>query len=92
MRNSTIIEDAGTPTAPPPYGNSANISGVDFTLNHPAASGNVGYILYNGSNAAIGGGTCSLANAVTNYWTCTVSNDGYAPVSQVMQLDVVAAN
>ncbi len=72
----------------PVIGNDAVISGVSFTLNNPASS--AGYALYDANNNAVGGGTCTNTN---NYnWTCTEANNGYAPVYQVTQLDVTAAN
>ncbi|MHB1510987.1 MAG: hypothetical protein ACYCST_17400 [Acidimicrobiales bacterium] len=79
----------------PTYDNNANISGVSFTLDHAAST--VGYILYNSSNVVIGGGQCS-ASGSTDGWTCTAypstngNGGGWAPVQQVTQLDVIAAN
>ena len=93
------LSPAGTQVSPPAYDNSAVISGVSFTLNHRAAGGNVGYVLYNSSNVVIGGGTCNPASSSNNYdWNCTaypasgLNAIGTAPVQEVTQLDVVAAN
>ena len=82
----------------PTYDNNANISGVSFTLNNPATS--VGYVLYDSGNVAIGGGTCNPAGSGNpSGWNCTAypssqanPGGGWAPVQQVTQLDVVAAN
>ena len=86
----TLAQSGGTG---PTYDNNANISGVAFNLNHPATS--VGYVLYDSSNTAIGGGTCAAgSNGYGDSWICTEtgSSAGYAPVQQVTQLDVIAAN
>ena len=72
----------------PVIGNDADVSGVSFSLNGPAAT--AGFALYDVNSMAIGGGTCTN-NANTWNWTCTVANNGYAPVYQIAYLDVTAA-
>lgn len=76
----------------PTIGSDADVSGVTFTLDHPAQS--VGYALYDASSVAIGGGgsspSCNTSNGGWT-WTCTASADGYAPVKDVAYLDVTAA-
>ena len=73
----------------PSINNNANISGVSFDLNHPATT--VGYVLYDSSNMAIGGGSCTAG--AYPLWNCVETGaNGYAPVQQATQLDVVAAD
>ena len=75
----------------PQLGSDADVSGVTFTLDHPAQS--VGYALYDGATAVGGGGSnpsCTTGDGGWT-WTCTASADGYAPINQVTYLDVTAA-
>ena len=75
----------------PQLGSDADVSGVTFTLDHPAQS--VGYALYDGATAVGGGGSnpsCTTGDGGWT-WTCTASADGYAPINQVTSLDVTAA-
>ena len=71
----------------PTWGSNADISGVTFTLDHPAQS--AGYALYDGGTA-VGGGGCSSTDGGWS-WTCTAYQNGYAPINQVTWLDVTAA-
>ena len=71
----------------PVIGNDADVNGVSFTLNGPAAT--AGFALYDSGSNPIGGGQCTNAGGYN--WTCTVANNGYAPVYQIAYLDVTAA-
>jgi hypothetical protein len=72
----------------------SDVSGVSFDLNEPATS--VGYVLYDSSGNTIGGGNCWPTNGSDTSFSCSAyggssSTNGYALVSQVASLGVIAA-